>query len=132
MAGRGGGGGAQAAAKAGAPPFAATLGRARPLVRGVDWRAWLQRCWALEVERRRLFPWIAVAFGIGILLFFAAEGRPSLWAPLAVATAAAVTACIVRARPVAFGVAVTSAALFSGFASAVIRTRSVETPILPR
>jgi competence protein ComEC len=38
----------------------------------------------------------------------------------------------VRARPAAFSVAVASAALFSGFASAVIRTRGVETPILPR
>ena len=38
---------------------------------------------AREIEQRRLFPWIAVCFGLGILLFFQADGTPALWAPLA-------------------------------------------------
>jgi hypothetical protein len=58
---------------------------ARPL--GIAWPALSWRppvaSWlALEIERRSPFPWIAVAFGLGILLFFQADGRPALWAPL--------------------------------------------------
>ena len=50
-----------------------------------DWRLaegrdWLRRSLVCEVEQRRLFPWIPVCFGIGIILFFQAE-EPALWAP---------------------------------------------------
>src|SRR5215207_5519478 len=48
-----------------------------------DLRGWLARGIAAQVDQRRLFPWIAVSFGLGILLFFRAEGRPALWAPVA-------------------------------------------------
>jgi competence protein ComEC len=41
----------------------------------LDGRAWLSKNIAQEIEQRRLFPWIAVFFGIGIVLFFQAEGR---------------------------------------------------------
>jgi competence protein ComEC len=44
--------------------------------------AGIGRVLSTEVERRRLFPWLPVAFGLGILLFFEAEGEPALWAPL--------------------------------------------------
>ena len=50
--------------------------------RFIDWRGWLSRQVAREIDQRRLFPWLAVCFGLGILLFFQAEGQPSLWAPL--------------------------------------------------
>jgi competence protein ComEC len=131
MAGRGDGS-ARASAAAAALPLGAALGRARLQAQGYEWRAWLRGCWAREVEQRRLFPWIAVAFGLGILLFFTAEGRPSLWAPLGGAGVFGVAAFLARARPVGFGVAVGLTALFSGFAAAVIRTRSVDAPILAR
>jgi competence protein ComEC len=47
-----------------------------------DGRDWLTRNIALEIEQRRLFPWIAIFFGIGIVLFFQADGQPALWARL--------------------------------------------------
>src|SRR4051794_35706223 len=128
MAGRSDGS-ARASAAAGMLPFGAALGRTRLQAQGFDWRAWLRRCCAQEIEQRRLFPWIAVAFGLGILLFFGADGRPSLWAPLA---GAGVSAYLARARQVGFGVLVGLTALFGGFAAAVIRTQSVEAPILAR
>src|SRR3954470_12967726 len=131
MVGRGDGS-ARATAAAGALPFGAALGRARLHVRGFDGRAWLGDCWTREVEHRRLFPWIAVAFGLGILLFFAADGRPALWAPLLGAGVSGVAAYLARAHPVGLGIAIGLAALFGGFAAAVIRTRSVEAPILAR
>ena len=131
MAGRSDGS-ARASAAAGMLPFGAALGRTRLQAQGFDWRAWLRRCCAQEIEQRRLFPWIAVAFGLGILLFFGADGRPSLWAPLAGAGVSGVAAYLVRARQVGFGVLVGLTALFGGFAAAVIRTQSVEAPILAR
>ena len=42
-------------------------------------RAWFVAGLALEAEQRRLFPWLAVAFGLGILVYFTAtagERRP--------------------------------------------------------
>lgn len=71
--------GRNAGARAAALPHAA-LAPIRSLDIGAAW-PWLERCFAHEVEQRRLFPWLAVAFGTGVLLFFAAEGRPVLWAP---------------------------------------------------
>src|SRR5215212_6530017 len=62
-----------------------------------DMEAWVRRSLAREAEQRRLFPWTPVFFGLGILLFFAAEGRPSLWAPVA-ACAASVTAAVALRR----------------------------------
>src|SRR5205085_347427 len=85
---------ARTATLARVPPFGLT-GRA-----GIDWRGWLKACIAQEVEQRRLFPWIAVSFGIGVLLFFAAEGRPALWAPLVGAALLIAAAYALRGRPI--------------------------------
>jgi competence protein ComEC len=97
-----------------------------------DWRQWLAGCLQQEVEQRRLFPWIAVAFGLGILLVFAAEGRPALWAPLAGASCAVGVAVLVRRRLEAFAAAIAICALFLGFAAGVLRTRAVDAPVLGR
>lgn len=93
---------------------------------------WFKACLAQEVEQRRLFPWIAVCFGIGVLMFFAAEGRPALWAPLAGAGIATTAAFLLRHRPVAFGAAIAGAAMFCGFAAGVLRERTVATAVLTR
>jgi competence protein ComEC len=96
-----------------------------------DWRGWLERNLAREIEQRRLFPWLAVCFGLGIILFFQAE-RPALWAPLgtlAVLTAAAVW---LRHHLLMLTVCVGLAAVFAGFSAGVIRTRSVAAPVLTR
>ena len=53
-----------------------------PSRRGAELGGFLARQWEREVEQRRLFPWIAVCFGLGILLFFAADGEPALWSPV--------------------------------------------------
>jgi len=95
-----------------------------------DWCRWLWRCAQHEVEQRRLFPWIAVAFGLGILLFFAAEGRPALWAPLAAGLGATAAAVLARHRFAGFVLAIGCAALFFGFTAGVLRMRAVEAPVL--
>ena len=102
------------------------------MVRRGDWGGWLRACLAQEIEQRRLFPWLAVSFGLGVLLYFAAEGRPALWAPLAGAAIAAGLAVLARGRPIGFAVALGFAALFCGFTAGVWRERRVETPVLGR
>ncbi len=73
-----------------------------------------------------------MSFGLGVLLYFAAEGRPALWAPLAGAAIAAGLAVLARGRPIGFAVALGFAALFCGFTAGVWRERRVETPVLGR
>ena len=90
-------------------------------------RGWIER----EVAQRRLFPWTAVLFGCGILLFFAAD-EPSPWAPLSGAGLALAAAIACRARPVGLAVALALLALFAGFAAGVIRSRTVAAPVLDR
>ena len=73
---------------------------------------------AAEVAPGRLMPWLPVAFGAGIAIYFAAAREPARWAPVALAAALAailqevrmraypthesggiVWACLVRGRP---------------------------------
>lgn len=98
---------------------------------GAVW-PWLQSCVVHEVEQRRLFPWLAVAFGAGVLLFFAAEGRPALWAPATGGGVALAAAIALRRHPAAGVVAIGLTALFAGFAAGVIRQDSVHAPALDR
>ncbi|SFG53800.1 ComEC/Rec2 family competence protein [Methylobacterium gossipiicola] len=86
-----------------------------------------------EVEQRRLFPWLAVAFGIGILVCFTAtSGTPALAAPLVVAAALAALTPLLAARPVALGLILGLVAGFLGFAAATFRLTQVAGPVLPR
>lgn len=96
----------------------------------LPWRAPVATWLALEIERRAPFPWIAVAFGIGILLFFQAEGRPALWAPVAGLSLAVAAAITLRRHLPAFAAAVACAALFAGFTAGMLRLDGVAAPIL--
>jgi competence protein ComEC len=118
----------RSAAQAAQPPF--DFAHASRTFTLQDWRRWLSGCAQQEVEQRRLFPWIAVAFGLGILLFFAADGRPSLWAPLAAGLGATAAALLARRGLRAFAVAIGFAAFFFGFAAGVLRMRAVDAPVL--
>ena len=96
----------------------------------LDWQGWLARNLAREAEQRRLFPWIAVCFGLGILLFFQADGPPALWAPLAALALCCAAAFSLRRNLPALAAAVGLAALFAGFAAGALRARSVAAPVL--
>jgi competence protein ComEC len=87
---------------------------------------WLAR----DVAAGRLLPWIPIAFGFGIVLYFTAEREPALWAALAafaVLTAAAIAA---RARPFGFPLLIALAAIAAGFATATVKGARVAHPIL--
>lgn len=95
--------------------------------------AWLAAGISQEAEQRRLFPWLAVAFGTGILVCFTAtDGVPSRWAPLAAAALIAATLPSLRARPVGLAFALAFTAFFLGFGAAAIRIFSVASPVLAR
>jgi competence protein ComEC len=79
-----------------------------------------------------LFPWLAVAFGVGIGLAFAADGPLSSWAPLIGGLLAAGAALVVRGRPVPLAIILALAMAFFGFLATVMRMAMVEAPILTR
>lgn len=88
---------------------------------------------AYEAERRRLFPWLAVAFGAGILVFFAAaDGQPWLPAPLAAGAACLALAARLGARPWSMALALGCGFAFLGFAAAAWRVERVAAPVLTR
>ncbi|SCY83264.1 ComEC/Rec2 family competence protein [Microvirga guangxiensis] len=97
----------------------------------LDWRGWLERCLSHEIAQRRLFPWLAVCFGLGIVLFFQAD-EPSLWAPLAALSICGAAAIRMRRRLFALSTCLALAAIFAGFSAGVIRTRNVAAPVLSR
>ena len=83
-----------------------------------------------ELAPGRLLPWMAVAFGLGIALYFTAEQEPALWAVTALAAVCTTSAFIVRHRPVAFPLMLAAAAITSGFAVATLRTAMIAHPVL--
>ena len=97
----------------------------------VGWLAQRLAPWlAAEVAPGRLMPWLPVAFGTGIVLYFSAEREPAWWAGVAVATALAVATILARRRPIAFPLLLGLAAVAAGFATATVRTLALTHPIL--
>ena len=120
----------------GRPGFAGALARPVPrflaVGRGLRLRElpalagdWLREGVREEVEGRRLFAWIAVAYGAGILLGLVADGPPSLWPPLALGLGSAILAHRARARLERQALLVALAALFRGVAAALERLEAV-------
>jgi competence protein ComEC len=137
------GGRAQAGARTGAqvwrpwtPPWSVAGGRhglpwpqsAAALVRGVAQRviAWL----AVEVGPGRLVPWLAIAFGCGIVAYFAVDREPARWAAAGLLAAGIVGAVLARHRPVAFPLALGAAFMAAGFATATIKRAIIDHPVL--
>jgi competence protein ComEC len=87
--------------------------------------------WAkAEVGPGRLMPWLPVAFGSGIALYFTAEREPSLIATLLAAAVWTGLAFLARRRPVAFPILLGVAAVAAGFAVATWRTSNIAHPVL--
>jgi len=89
------------------------------------------RRWALaDVGPGRLMPWLAVAFGFGIILYFTAEQEPAIWAAIALAGIAGIGAVLARHRPIAFPVTLAIAAAAAGFATATVKRAMIAHPVL--
>ncbi|MGH6677370.1 MAG: ComEC/Rec2 family competence protein, partial [Bradyrhizobium sp.] len=115
------------------PRRAVDAGGVAPAGFGV-WTGFLAKLqtWArAEASAWRLLPWVPVAFGAGIAVYFSAEHEPVL--PVAALTAAmlCVGAFLAR-RSGFFPVLVLVAAVASGFAAATWRTERVAHVVLTR
>ena len=89
------------------------------------------RAWAAaEIGAGRLFPWFAVAFGSGIVLYFSADHEPASWAAVLAAAIAAIAVIFLRRRPLAFVLALGFFAISAGFAVATIKATLIAHPIL--
>jgi competence protein ComEC len=98
------------------------------------WGAFAERlrAWArAEAGAGRLLPWVPVAFGAGIALYFTAFREPALTAALAAAMAACIAAFLFR-RSKFFAAAVLGAAVAAGFATATWKTARVAHTVLAR
>lgn len=94
------------------------------------WRRVLAQWAAAEVAPGRLVPWLPVAFGFGIVLYFTADREPSWWAASGLALAAIAVAYLAHRRPVAFPLVLGFAALALGFAVATLQTARIAHPVL--
>src|SRR3954462_11848959 len=90
----------------------------------------LERWFATDTAAGRLLPWLPVCFGIGIVIYFAAEHEPALWGGVPLAGVLAVITYVARARPVAFPLLIGATAAAAGFAIATVKTARVAHPIL--
>ena len=89
------------------------------------------REWALaEAAPGRLVPWLAIAFGNGILVYFTADREPALWAAVSLVVATVVFAVLARHRSVAFPVVLGVAAAACGFATATAKRTMISHPVL--
>jgi competence protein ComEC len=87
--------------------------------------------WAVaEVAPGRLVPWLAIAFGCGTIIYFAAEREPAPWATAVLLGATVLAAILCRHRPFAFPTAVGIAALAAGFATATVKREIIAHPVL--
>ena len=85
---------------------------------------------AAEAAPGRLLPGVPVAFGLGIVGYFAADGEPAWWASLPLAVVMILVACLTRRRPIASPVAVALAAVTAGFTVVTLQALRLEHPIL--
>ena len=98
------------------------------LARGAAERA---RAWAaIEVGPGRLVPWLAIAFGCGIAIYFAIDREPAPWAAGLLLAAAVVATVLARHRPLAFPLALGAAALAAGLATATVKRAIIAHPVL--
>lgn len=82
-----------------------------------------------EIGPGRLLPWIPVAFGIGIALYFTASREPMATVVAPVAGMACMLALVMRRRPI-FPVMALLAALLAGFATATLKTAYISHAVL--
>ena len=96
-------------------------------------RATAQRVWGwalAEVAPGRLVPWLAIAFGLGAVLYFAADQEPSPFAAAAALVAASAAAVIAWRRPVAFPLFLAVATITAGFAAGTFKRAHIAHPVL--
>ncbi|WP_035980937.1 ComEC/Rec2 family competence protein [Bradyrhizobium sp. STM 3843] len=98
------------------------------------WSSWLAKlkAWArAEAGVGRFLPWVPVAFGAGIALYFTADHEPVLWVAATLALMLSAAAFLLR-RHRLFPIAVMIAATAAGFTVATARTARLAHTVLAR
>lgn len=97
----------------------------------LQWVAgWFRASIAEEINHRTGFLWLPVAFGLGVMAYFAARDEPSLWAgPLAAALSLGLS---FHNRGIGRMVALAIAMMALGFSAGTLRTLAVASPMLDR
>ncbi|MGY4488363.1 hypothetical protein ACVWWR_007554 [Bradyrhizobium sp. LM3.2] len=90
-------------------------------------RAWVRA----EAGAGRLLPWVPVAFGCGIALYFSADHEPVLWVVATTAVALMLGAALLR-RSRLFAPAIMIAAVAAGFTVATWKTARIAHPVLAK
>jgi competence protein ComEC len=90
-------------------------------------REWIR----LEAGDGRLLPWVPIAFGAGIALYFSAAHEPVAWWCAVVAAALCFAAVLLRRHKV-FPIALMVAAMTAGFAVAAVKTARIAHVVLTR
>ncbi len=85
---------------------------------------------AVETGPGRLVPWLAIAFGCGIAVYFAADREPAPWAAVLMLAAAVTATVLCRRRMVAFPLALGGAAVAAGLATATVKRAVIAHPVL--
>jgi competence protein ComEC len=85
-----------------------------------------------EIAERRLFLWLPVAAGAGVVLYFAADREPSLLYATLVAAIAASLCIWLRHSRAPLAAALAFAALMAGFTSAALRCFLLASPVIDR
>jgi competence protein ComEC len=93
-------------------------------------RGTLSRWTAAETSPGRMAPWLAVAFGFGIVLYFTAAQEPVWWVACALAVTAIAGAFAARRHIYLFPAALLFAALATGFAVVSTKTHRIVHPVL--
>lgn len=97
----------------------------------VAWIAgWFSRGIQIEIAHRSGFLWLPVAFGIGILLYFAASEEPQLWAGPTLAVLLLFPTMRAQGAKRAVGIGMLFVAL--GFSASSYRAARVASPFLER
>ena len=120
------------AAQGGAVGVSGGLGDRLRLASWAMPRALFATAFEIEIEERRLFLWVPVASGAGVVLYFNAAQEPSLWAMLAVSLALVSVAYAARAKRAVCFTLIGLAAIALGFVSGQLRTWRVMTPMVDR
>jgi competence protein ComEC len=90
------------------------------------------RNWAIADTGPGRLPWLPVAFGLGIALYFTADREPAWWAGSSLAVFCCAIAVVARRRPIAFPITLALTAVAAGFAAATLKSIQVAHPILAR
>ncbi len=85
---------------------------------------------AAELAPGRLVPWLPVAFGFGVIVYFTADREPAWWAALMLACAGILLSVWVRRSVVGMPLALGLAAIATGFAVATWQTAHLTHPVL--